>query len=99
MGCMAGRLVLLQYTGSNLFLFVPAAAAAHLAGSLPAAGAQQPAHVPTAASPPPAAAVPSTGLADARQQHPPEAPADLHHATAPACGPFPGKEGLVSAAI
>lgn len=75
---------------NSLFSFLSLAAAAHLAASVPAAGAQQPARVPDAAGAPPAAAVPGAGLAGGGQQHPAEAPADLHRAAAPARGPFPG---------
>lgn len=77
------------------FSGVPAAAAAaHVAGSLPAAGAGQPARVPAAHGPAPAAALPGAGLAGARQQRPAEAPADLHRAAAPARGPFAGNQRL-----
>lgn len=89
-GSVDGHLALCSTEAVTFFLLVPTAAAAHLAGSLPAAGAGQPARVPTAPSAPPAATIPSTGLAGACQQHPPEAPADLHCATAPTRGPSPG---------
>lgn len=72
-----------------------AAAAAHVAGSPAAAGAGQPARVPAARGPAPAAALPGAGLAGAGQQLPPEAPADLHRATAPARGPFSGNLQLI----
>lgn len=83
----------LQQPGSNAgFLGVPAAAAAaHVAGSPPAAGAGQPARVPAVPGPAPAAALPGAGLAGARQQRPAEAAADPQRAAAPARGTNTGK--------